>query len=65
MQLFVTEKCKKNRRFTKSEWETEMEICRWLRRPPRTYVNDSPFYPWLPPEPKVPKINFDLMFKDE
>lgn len=65
VQLFVNEKNKKNRRFTEKEWQTELDICKWLKRPPRSYVNDSPFYPWLPPVPKIPKVNFDLNFKDK
>lgn len=53
-------KPKKNRRLTPAELETEYEICKWMHRPARTYFNDSPFYPWLPPEPVV---NFDLNYK--
>lgn len=57
--------CKKpkNRRFTTDEFETELDICKWLNRPPRTYFYDRPFYPWLPPAPKIPQVNFDLGFK--
>lgn len=65
VQLFEnTEKCK-NRRFTKDEFVTELEISKWLHRPPRTYVKDPPFYPWLPPEPLVnqPIVNFDLNYQ--
>ena len=50
----------KNRRLTQKEMETELDICKWLKRPPRTFFNDAPFYPWLPPEPLV---NFDLGFQ--
>ncbi len=55
---------KKNRRFTPQEFEDELYIAKWLKRPPRNFIYDPPFYPWLPPEPKVPKVNFDLMFKE-
>lgn len=33
----------KNRRFTPDEFETELEIAKWMKRPPRYYVNDSPY----------------------
>lgn len=49
---------------TAKEKETEIELARWMKRPPRDFINDKPFYPWLPPEPKVPKVNFDLMYKE-
>ncbi len=35
------------------EQQTEMELARAFHRPPRTYKEDPPFYPWLPPEPYV------------
>lgn len=44
--------------------ETEKQICKWLKRPPRTYFDDMPFYPWLPPEPRVPSVNFKLNYKE-
>ncbi len=52
---------KKNRRLTPGELETDLQIAKWLHRPLRTYFDDKPFYPWLPPEPQV---NFDLRFKE-
>lgn len=52
-------KKRKNRRLTPREEETEIEICKWLKRPKRTFFDDKPFYPWLVPEPIV---NFDLNF---
>lgn len=58
MYLFPPDK-PKNRRLTPKELQTEYEICGWLKRPPRTFINDPPFYPWLPPEPVV---NFDLNY---
>ncbi len=42
------------------EQETERELSIIFRRPPRTYFYDPPFYPWLPPEPRV---NFNLNFQ--
>lgn len=55
---------KKNRRFTHKEYEQELEISKIFHRPPRQYVYDPPFYPWLPPAPIVPFVNFSLNFKD-
>ena len=43
------------------EWETECECAKAFCRPPRYYKNDPPFYPWLPP---TPKVIFNLNFKD-
>ncbi len=42
------------------EWETECELSQAFRRPPRLFKEDTPFYPWLPLEPRV---NFHLNFK--
>lgn len=53
----------KNRRFTANEMQTELEISKWLKRPPRSFIHDKPFYPWLPPTPVVPYVNFDLGYK--
>lgn len=44
-----------------SDWETELQISKWLHRPMRRYSDDPPFYPWLPPAPIVPHVNFDLV----
>ncbi len=41
------------------EEQTELELSRAFLRPPRTYQQDPPFYPWLPIEPKV---NFTLIY---
>lgn len=61
MTLFpYDKKPPKNRRFTPTEFQTELEISKWLHRPPRTFFNDPPFYPWVVPEPLV---NFDLGYK--
>lgn len=58
--MFPNDKPVKNRRLTPAEMQTELEICKWLKRPPRTYFNDTPFYPWVVPEPLV---NFDLNYQ--
>ncbi len=42
------------------ELETEMQLCRIFHRPPRTYHEDLPFYPWLPP---APTVIFNLNYK--
>lgn len=43
--------------------ETELELCKWMHRPPRVFLHDPPFNPWVPPTPIVPKVNFDLGFQ--
>lgn len=58
--MFETKK-RKNRRFTPQEEETEIQLCKWMKRPKRTFVDDMPFYPWTVPEPKV---NFLLNYKE-
>lgn len=52
---------RKNRRLTPYEMQDELFIAKWLHRPPRTYFDDTPFYPWLPPEPVV---NFKLNYTE-
>lgn len=51
----------KNRRFTAHEFQTELELAKLFKRPPRAFINDKPFYPWLVPEPLV---NFNLNYKE-
>lgn len=58
--MFGQKTNKKNRRFTPEEFVTELELSKIFKRPPRTYVNDTPYYPWLVPEPVV---NFNLNYK--
>ncbi len=60
-KVFLFDKPTENRRFTPPEYETELQLCKWLNRPPRTYIHDTPFYPWLPP---APKVIFDLNYKE-
>lgn len=57
----------KNRRITGADFETELQLAKWLKRPPRYFHDDKPFYPWLPPEPLVnqePFVNFKLNFTE-
>lgn len=57
------DKTRKNRPLTPDERDTDIQIAAWLKRPVRYFFDDKPFYPWLPPEPIVPSVNFDLGFK--
>ncbi len=43
------------------ERETEEELSKAFKRPPRLFKEDTPFYPWLPRP--VPLVNFHLNFK--
>ncbi len=51
---------KKNRRLKPHELETEYMLASIFRRPPRTYKDDKPFYPYCVPEPMV---NFNLNYQ--
>ena len=42
------------------EEDTEKELARIFCRPPRTYKEDPPFYPWVP---ITPIVNFHLNYK--
>jgi hypothetical protein len=61
VKLFPEREPRKNRRLTPQEQADDLFIAKWLKRPVRTFFDDPPFYPWLPPEPQV---NFDLRFKE-
>lgn len=63
VKLFEPDK-KPNRRLTPQEQADDLEIAKWLKRPVRYFFNDPPFYPWLPPEPIVPCVNFRLNYKE-
>ncbi len=65
VKLFDTEK-PKNKRITGKDFETELELAKWMHRPPRYYHNDKPFYPWLCPEPLAnqPLVNFRLNYTE-
>lgn len=60
--MFGEEPPKKNRRLTPKEMQLELELCTVFKRRPRHFFYDKPFYDWLPPTPKVPKVNFDLNY---
>lgn len=48
---------------TSQDWQCEYETCKAWDRPPRTDLNDTPFYPWAP-RPKNPyAVSFRLGFK--
>lgn len=51
-----------NRRLTPKEQEDEKFLCQIFRRPPRHYLHDKPFYPYVPVDPNNRKyaVNFDL-----
>lgn len=57
------DKITKNRRFTAKEMEQEIEIAKLFRRPVRTFFYDMPTYPFIPPAPIVPMVNFNLNYK--
>lgn len=61
--MFNDEPVKKNRRLTPNEFADELEIAKIFKRPPRNYLYDQPFYPYLPITPKVPRVNFDLNYQ--
>ncbi len=44
--------------------EEEKWLCKIFKRPPTEMLLDKPFYPWLPPEPCVPFVNFKLNFTE-
>lgn len=45
------------------EQEERQEATIW-KRPRRKYILDRPYYPWFPPTPIIPKVNFDLAYKE-
>lgn len=58
--MFGDKTRKKNRRLNAQEMELELLVCKAFKRPPRTYIDDKPFYPYVVPEPVV---NFNLNYK--
>jgi len=42
------------------EEETEKQLAQAFSRPPRTFKEDPPFYPWLP---ICPIVHFNLNYK--
>lgn len=61
--LYYLNQKKKNRLMTPWEQQEEKELAAAFKRPQRKYIYDKPFYPWLPPTPIIPSVNFDLNFK--
>ena len=59
--MFPEQEKPKPKRFKGKDWETELQLSKWMHRPMRMYTTDIPFYPWLPLTPKVPCVNFDLL----
>ena len=54
----------KNRRMTPREFKEELEESAIWDHWPRTYILDKPHYKNIPITPVIPKVNFDLMFKE-
>lgn len=53
-----------NRRMNSREFAEELqEAAIWGHRP-RTFIKDKPFYDFLPITPIIPKLNFELGFKE-
>lgn len=50
-----------NRRMTPQEFEDELFWSKLFRRPPRHFIKDKPFYPYVPTN-ECCKVNFDLNF---
>lgn len=54
----------KNRRLTSREFEEELIASKIWGHRPRTYLLDIPFYDNVPITPVIPKLNFDLNYKE-
>lgn len=48
---------------TSKEFAEELQESKIWGHRPRTYIKDMPFYDFLPITPIVPKVNFELGFK--
>lgn len=48
---------------TPEAWRDEYETCRAWDRPPRKFLTDTPFYPWMPRDPPQCRVSFKLGFK--
>nr|UHS18437.1 MAG: hypothetical protein [Betatorquevirus sp.] len=55
---------KKNRLMNAWEQQEEKQDAAIWCRPQRKYLYDKPTYPFFPPTPIIPKINFDLMYSE-
>lgn len=51
---------KPNRRLTPRERADDLELAKLFKRPVRNFINDTPFYPWLP---YTPIANFNLKYQ--
>lgn len=51
---------KPNRRLTPKERADDLELAKLFKRPVRDFINDKPFYPWLP---YAPVANFNLKYQ--
>lgn len=60
VSLFADYPPRRNRRFTPKEFEDELETAKAFHRPPRTFKDDPPFYPFFP---LTPLVNFDLKYQ--
>ncbi len=49
-----------NRRLTPKEQEDEKFLCQIFKRPPRHYLHDKPFYPYVPVDPNNRKYAVKL-----
>lgn len=49
---------------TAKEYEQEIEESKIWGHIPRQYILDKPFYTNLPITPVIPRLNFDLNFKE-
>lgn len=56
----------KNRRLTPKELEEDLILAKIFKRPLRTFINDTPTYPYLPVTPLAnqPHVNFKLNFTE-
>lgn len=50
-----------NRRMTPQEYEEELLLAKLFKRPPRSYIKDKPFYPYVPKNEQC-MVNFDLNY---
>lgn len=51
---------KPNRRLTPREQADDLELAKLFKRPLRNFINDKPYYPWLP---YTPVANFNLKYQ--
>lgn len=49
---------------TPAEFADELVLANIFRRPPRHYIKDKPFYPYVPKN-ETCMVNFDLNFPEK